>query len=88
MLKSPFFVMYLTQGSALYPLRSSILRYFTWNPETVKRGISKRTLMGVRRNRLRLGEATEGSLISARMLSSFLPGKLGIRQLRHLLSGV
>lgn len=33
---SPCCVMYRTHGSAWYPLFSTILRYRTWIPETVK----------------------------------------------------
>jgi hypothetical protein len=43
---SPFLVRYFTQGEALYPDRSTIFRYRTWNPETVKKGISKWMLIG------------------------------------------
>lgn len=38
---SPFLVKYFTQGEALYPLRSTIFKYRTWKPDTVKKGISK-----------------------------------------------
>ncbi len=43
---SPFLVRYFTHGEALYPDRSTIFKYLTWNPETVKNGISKFMLIG------------------------------------------
>ena len=35
---SPFIIKYLTHDDALYPLLSTIFKYRTWNPETVKKG--------------------------------------------------
>ena len=40
--------MYRTQGSAWYPLFSTIFRYRTCMPDTVKYGISNLTVMGAR----------------------------------------
>lgn len=39
---------YLTHGSAWYPLFSTIFRYRTWIPDTVKYGISNLTVIGAR----------------------------------------
>ncbi len=61
---SPFLVKYLTQGEALYPDRSTIFRYLTWNPETVKNGISKCMFIGCFLYRFRLGDSIVGSLKS------------------------
>lgn len=62
---SPFLVKYFTQGEALYPLRSTIFKYRTWKPDTVKKGISKWMLMGCFLYWLRFGDSIVGSLKSA-----------------------
>lgn len=59
---SPLVVKYLTQGEDLYPERSTIFKYLTWNPETVKYGISNCTLIGCFLNFCLFGETIVGNL--------------------------
>jgi hypothetical protein len=71
--------MYRTQGRAWYPLFSTILRYRTWIPETVKYGISKEMLIGgffsvsSAKGRSVVGEFSDYLTLSSNMISIILP---------------